>query len=48
MKRTIRIAIVAALTALSAYIAYIAVRIGQQSTRDEAQPADVILVLGAA
>jgi uncharacterized SAM-binding protein YcdF (DUF218 family) len=48
MKRTIRIAIVAALTALAVYIAYIAVRIGQQSTRDEAQPADVILVLGAA
>ena len=29
-------------------IAYFSVRIEQQSTRDEAQPADIILVLGAA
>ena len=29
-------------------LAYVALRIEQQSTRDEAQPADVILVLGAA
>ncbi len=29
-------------------IGYFSVRIGQQSTRDEAQPSDVILVLGAA
>ena len=33
---------------LVVYIAYVSVRIEQQSTRDEAQPADVILVLGAA
>jgi uncharacterized SAM-binding protein YcdF (DUF218 family) len=30
------------------WVGYLSVRIGQQSTRDEAQPADVILVLGAA
>ena len=29
-------------------VAFLSVRIEQQSTRDEAQPADVILVLGAA
>jgi len=29
-------------------IAYVSVRIERQSTRDEAQPADIILVLGAA
>lgn len=37
-----------AMTALVLYIAYLAVRIEKQSVRDEAQPADVILVLGAA
>ena len=30
------------------WVGYLSVRIGQQSTREEAQPADVILVLGAA
>src|SRR5882762_2100307 len=30
------------------YVAFLSLRIEQQSTRDEAQPADVILVLGAA
>ena len=48
MKRAVWNAIAVALTALVIYIAYISVRIEQQSTRDEAQPADVILVLGAA
>jgi len=38
----------AALAVLLAYIAYFTVRIERQSTRDEARPADVILVLGAA
>jgi uncharacterized SAM-binding protein YcdF (DUF218 family) len=38
----------AALAALMLAIGYLSVRIGQQSTREEAQPADVILVLGAA
>jgi uncharacterized SAM-binding protein YcdF (DUF218 family) len=36
------------MTALVGYVAYISVRIEQQSTRDEAQPSDLILVLGAA
>jgi uncharacterized SAM-binding protein YcdF (DUF218 family) len=36
------------LVALVAYLADISVRIGRQSTRDEARPADAILVLGAA
>ncbi len=40
--------VAAALTVLAIYIAYLSVRIERQSTRDEAQPADVILVLGAA
>ena len=34
--------------ALAGGIAYISVRMERQSTRDEARPADVILVLGAA
>lgn len=38
----------AAAVATLAAIGYVSVRIEQQSTRDEAQPADVILVLGAA
>ena len=37
-----------ALVALVAYLADISVRIGRQSTRDEARSADAILVLGAA
>jgi uncharacterized SAM-binding protein YcdF (DUF218 family) len=41
-------AIVVGLTALTVSLAYVALRIEQQSTRDEAQTADVILVLGAA
>ena len=48
MKRTIWNALVAALAAVAFYIAYLSVRIEDQSTRDEAQPAGVILVLGAA
>jgi uncharacterized SAM-binding protein YcdF (DUF218 family) len=37
-----------AMTLLILYIGYLSVRIEQQSTRDEAHPADVIMVLGAA
>lgn len=37
-----------AFTLLIVYVAYISSRIEQQAERDEAQPADVILVLGAA
>jgi uncharacterized SAM-binding protein YcdF (DUF218 family) len=48
VKRTVWNAVVAALAAVAFYIAYLAVRIERQSTRDEAQPAGVILVLGAA
>src|SRR6185295_16556499 len=40
--------IVVGISALVISLAYVALRIEQQSTRDEAQPADVILVLGAA
>src|SRR5881275_2679886 len=40
--------IVVGISALVISFAYIALRIEQQSTRDEAQPSDVILVLGAA
>lgn len=48
MKRIVWSAIVVAGLALLVYIGYVSVRIEQQSTRDEARPADVILVLGAA
>src|SRR5512142_500722 len=36
------------LAALGASLAWLSLRIERQSTRDEAQPADIILVLGAA
>jgi uncharacterized SAM-binding protein YcdF (DUF218 family) len=48
MKRAVWSAIVLAIAALFVYVAYLSVRIERQSTIDEAQPADVILVLGAA
>jgi len=48
MKRAVWKAIGVAICALLIAIAFLAVRIEQQSTRDEARPADVILVLGAA
>ncbi len=48
MKRAVLNVVVAALAAIALYIAYLSVRIERQSTRDEAQPAGVILVLGAA
>jgi len=48
VKRAVWGAMAAAMAGLLAAIGYLSVRIGQQSTRDEAQPADVILVLGAA
>jgi uncharacterized SAM-binding protein YcdF (DUF218 family) len=48
MKRAVGIAILAAVAVLIAAIAWVSVRIGRQSTRDEARNADVILVLGAA
>jgi len=48
MKRVVWYAIALAILALLISIVYLSVRIERQSTRDEAQPADVILVLGAA
>jgi uncharacterized SAM-binding protein YcdF (DUF218 family) len=48
MKRAVWTAILAGVTAVAASIVYVSVRIERQSTRDEARPADVILVLGAA
>ena len=48
MKRTVRYAIALAITALLIAVVYLSVRIELQSTRDEARPADLILVLGAA
>jgi uncharacterized SAM-binding protein YcdF (DUF218 family) len=48
MKRVARNILLFAIAALLISIAYLSVRIGQQSTRDEAQPSDLILVLGAA
>jgi uncharacterized SAM-binding protein YcdF (DUF218 family) len=48
MKRFVGYAGGLAAAAMVASIAYVSVRIEEQSTRDEAQPADIILVLGAA
>jgi len=48
MKRTVWNSAAIAVSVLFIYFAYLSVRIQQQSVRDEAQPADVILVLGAA
>jgi uncharacterized SAM-binding protein YcdF (DUF218 family) len=48
MKRRLWRAALCAIAALVVLIAYLAIRIQQQSERDEARPADVILVLGAA
>jgi uncharacterized SAM-binding protein YcdF (DUF218 family) len=48
MKRGVWNAIGVLVAALLIYIAYLAGRIEQQASREEAQPSDVILVLGAA
>ena len=48
MKKVLWNAIALAVIALLVTVAFLSVRIEQQSTREEAQPADVILVLGAA
>jgi uncharacterized SAM-binding protein YcdF (DUF218 family) len=48
MKRTLWITALAAGMILAALIARTAFRIERQATRDEAQPADVIIILGAA
>src|ERR1035441_4413263 len=48
VKRAAWVASAVALAGLMVSVGYLSVEIGRQSTRDEAQPADVILVLGAA
>jgi uncharacterized SAM-binding protein YcdF (DUF218 family) len=48
VKRAVWGAGAVALAGLMVSVGYLSVRIGQQATREEAQPADVILVLGAA
>ena len=48
MKKFLWNAIALAVIALLVTVAFLSVRIEEQSTREEAQPADVILVLGAA
>ena len=48
MKRAFWSTVAVATLGLLVYIAYVSRRIEMQSTRDEARPADVILVLGAA
>ena len=48
MKRLVWNAIAITFTVVAVALAYISIEIERQSTRDEAQPADVILVLGAA
>jgi uncharacterized SAM-binding protein YcdF (DUF218 family) len=48
VKRAAWVVAAAALAGLMVSVGYLSVRIGRQSTREEAQPADVILVLGAA
>ncbi|HEY2017564.1 MAG TPA: YdcF family protein [Bryobacteraceae bacterium] len=48
MKRLLWTVAALAVAAMLISIAYLSVRIERQSTRDEAQPADIILVLGAA
>ncbi len=48
MRSLLRKAFLTFVLALFGYLVYVSVQIGDQSTRDEARPADTILVLGAA
>src|ERR1022692_5294625 len=48
MKRTVWNVVVAAFSAAMLATSWISIRIERQAAREEAQPADVILVLGAA
>ena len=48
MLRLLRKALLLSILALFVYLVYLSIRIGRQSTLDEARQADVILVLGAA
>lgn len=48
MKRAVGAAILAVMAALALLVVYVSVRIERQSNVEEARPADVIMVLGAA
>src|SRR6266542_843693 len=48
LRSLFRKALVTSILALLSYLIYVSIQIGRQSTLDEAHPADVILVLGAA
>jgi uncharacterized SAM-binding protein YcdF (DUF218 family) len=48
VKRAFTLLIMVLFFCIGAYLLALSVRIGRQSTRDEARPADVILVMGAA
>jgi uncharacterized SAM-binding protein YcdF (DUF218 family) len=48
MRSLLRKASLLSVLAVAGYLVYVSIQIGRQSTRDEARPADVILVLGAA
>jgi uncharacterized SAM-binding protein YcdF (DUF218 family) len=48
LKRAAGVAIVLAVVFVLGYLTSLTIRIGRQSTRDEARPADVIIVMGAA
>jgi uncharacterized SAM-binding protein YcdF (DUF218 family) len=48
MKRTVWNVVVAAFSVAMLATAWVSIRVERQATREEAQPADVILVLGAA
>jgi len=48
MKKTVWKAIAVAITAMVVAVVVLSIRVEEQSQRDEARPADVILVLGAA
>ena len=48
MKRAVWSTVVAAVSASIILVSYVSMRVGRQSTSEEARPADVILVLGAA
>src|SRR5882757_9721881 len=48
LKRVAGLLVMVLVTFAFGYIIALSVRIGRQSTRDEARPADVIIVMGAA
>jgi hypothetical protein len=48
MKRTLALLVLGSVFGAIVYVAFVAVRIQRQSTRDEARPADVIIIMGAA